>query len=258
MTIPTNLGTITQRFLCGTEKIEDAAGGALSNTSSPKVAAPFDKKMNVTGKRMEDSIRMLDAGALFTQNNKRDPNMPAVPATAKSKLNMPLETREKLKSSMSSAQKGFNEATSEDIHEILSEALTSSKFRNLFRGTRDASRVVDFNKVTVNSDVSHVYAEWQCDVLEGFTRELHEEMGSDYAVKFAERGLRYITQRLASKESVFRTILMRQMHFKKVPRIYFKHDRVRILDIARGETGRKAEAEAMIESLRRGELTSIE
>ena len=103
--------------------------------------APFGKKMNVTGKRMEDSIRMLML-SLFTRNNRRDPNLPAVTTTAKSKLNLPLEARKNRKETMNNAQKGLNQAVAEDIHEILCDALSSPKLRNLFRGTKDASIVV--------------------------------------------------------------------------------------------------------------------
>ena len=226
------------------------SGGKLEEpTSEPD--SSFDKKMNVTGKRMDDSIRMLDAGALFTRTNKRDPNLPAVPATAKSKLNLPLEARESRKETMSHAQKGMNQAIAEDIHEILSDAMSSPKLRTLFRGTKDASMVVDIKHVKVNSDVSHVYAEWQCDLLEGFAREIHDNMGADKAKSFGKRSIRYITGRLAARESVFRTVLMRQMQFKKVPRIYFTHESTAIMDAATGESERKHEAAAEMARLRR-------
>lgn len=236
----------TLRFLCAKKA---GKGGDAPETQT--LVAPFDKKMNVTGKRMEDSIKMLDAGALFTRNNKRDPNLPAVTATAKSKLNLPLEAREKKRETMNHAQKGLNQAVAEDIHEILSDALSSPKLRNLFRGTKDASILVDIKHVKVNSDVSHVYAEWQCDLLEAFAREMHDSMGSIKAKAFVKRAVNYVTGRLAAKESFFRTALMRQMQFKKVPRIYFTHESTAMLTAASGETERMRQAKETLERLRR-------
>lgn len=198
-------------------------GSALSESETEEGASPFSKKMNVVGKRMQDSIRMLDAGALYTQTNKRDPNLPAAPKQVRAKLGRSLETPLPKSERMSERLVGVNSAFAEEILDVLNEALGSSKVgRNLFRGTVDASDAVEITVCKVNSDVSHVYAEWSSRIIEGFAKELEREMGTDHAQRFMKRSEAYITARLARHEGKFRTYYARKIQSKRVPRIYFK------------------------------------
>ncbi len=186
-------------------------------------AAPFSKKMNVVGKRMHDSIRMLDAGALYTQTNKQDPNLPSAPKQARAKLSRSLETRLPKSEVLSDRLKGVNDVFAEEIVDVLNEALASTKVGgNLFRGTMDASDAVEIVICKVNSDVSHVYAEWRSKIVQDFANEIKRDMGVDKAEKFIKKSEKYITGRLTRSEGSFRTYYARRIQSKRVPRIYFK------------------------------------
>ena len=191
---------------------------------SSQEGSAFDKKMNVVGKRMQDSIRMLDAGALYTNTNKQDPNLPSVPPKIRAKLAQSLEKPIEKSRKLSESQKGSNAAQAEDILEIMQDVLGSKKLRGLFKGTDDASAAVEFANCKVNADVSHVYIEWTSPLLTEFAQELKDTMGNDHAKRFCKKSTSFITGKLASREAVFRTELMRAMFFKRVPRIYFKSE----------------------------------
>lgn len=201
------------------------AGGAKSEEGKeePEEPATFGKKMNVVGKRMQDSIRMLDSGALYSQTNRRDPNLPAAPKQARAKLGRTLETPQPRSELLSERQKGMNTAFAEEIMDILNDAMASSKVgRGLFRGTDDASAAVEIIACKVNSDVSHVYAEWSSPIIQGFAEEIERDLGEEKAKSFLKKSANYITARLSRHEGRFRTYLLRRIESKRVPRIYFK------------------------------------
>lgn len=213
---------LTRLSIRGLSKGAKSDGGKVSAQGQEEQPA-FSNKMNVVGKRMQDSIRMLDAGALYSQTNRRDPNLPAAPKQVRAKLSRTLETPQPRSEVLSERQKGMNTAFAEEIMDVLNEAMASSKIgRGLFRGTDDASAVVEITACKVNSDVSHIYAEWSSPIINGFADEIKGNMGEEKAKKFQKKSENYVTARLAMREGRFRTYLLRRIESKRVPRIYFK------------------------------------
>jgi len=123
---------------------------------------------------------------------------------------------------LTNAERGTLDAESEDMMDLLNEALSSSHLYNLFRNTGDTSRYVEFTKVFQNQDRSHTTAMWSSTVLEQFTAEVCETKGYDEALRFTKNASAYVTARLQSREPLLRSLLTKKMDFKRVPRLLIR------------------------------------
>ncbi len=179
----------------------------------------WDGKIN---KRVEERIDLLDVGVTSGKNRGQSQNLdlPKASHQVKDRLNRPLIKPEK--KVISSAQMGALEATAEDLREVLLDALSSSSFHNLFKGTNDASQVINFLEVKLNADCSHATVMWRSPVIEQFAKLVLQRQGEQKALKFNRSALKYINKKLAGRESQFRSIVIRNMHFRRVPRIFFE------------------------------------
>ena len=102
-------------------------------------------------KRTAENIDSLDVGVITKSRGpvQQNGDMPQASSAVKGRLNRPLQKEEK--KVLSGPQLGALEATAEDLYEVLCDALSSSSFHNLFRGTSDASEAVDFVDVKLNA-----------------------------------------------------------------------------------------------------------
>jgi len=123
---------------------------------------------------------------------------------------------------LTNAERGTLDAESEDMMDLLNEALSSSHLYNLFRNTGDTSKYVEFTKVFQNKDRSHTTAMWSSTVLEQFTAEVCETKGYDEALRFTKNASAYVTARLQSREPLLRSLLTKKMDFKRVPRLIIR------------------------------------
>lgn len=89
------------------------------------------------------------------------------------KLSKPLEKVEK--ALLSPAARGQLDAFSEDILDVLNEALESNLLLDTFKGSKKSSKVVEFIDVKLNKDCSHVTAHWSSDILNGFTKVIAQK-----------------------------------------------------------------------------------
>lgn len=108
-----------------------------------------------------------------------------------------------------------------DICDILNEALSDVSFYKLFRGTKDASKVVDFVDTTINRDLSHVTVFWKSNIVNKFLEFVKAQRGEELHAKFEDRTKKFINKKLQDAEPRFRSLLIKDLMFKKVPRIFF-------------------------------------
>jgi ribosome-binding factor A len=136
------------------------------------------------------------------------------------KLQRSLETPSKRL--LTNAERGVMDAQSEDVLEVLNEALSSSQLYNLFQKTGDASKFVEFSLVRLNQDRSHTTVLWSSSVLEKFAAKVRGTAGEQEAARFAKRAVENVNSRLQRREPLFRSLLIKKMDFKRVPRLFFR------------------------------------
>ena len=144
------------------------------------------------------------------------------------------------------AAQGQLDAFGEDLADLLNEAIASKALAATFRGASSSSDVVEIKQVTVNRDRSHVTAFWSSSILNGFAQLVHDSPSSGHsrhpgttaspnddsnegdddenseASQVWLRGVRHINRKLQQREPQFRAFLCRKVHFRKVPRVFFR------------------------------------
>ena len=166
-----------------------------------------------------DQISQLDISTT-SSGGKIASATTATSATTRQKLQRPLEAPEKKR--LSAAQRGALEATAEDLQDVLTEIMSSPAFANLFKGTEDPAAAVYIHQVKLNSDYSHATIIWKSDILQVFMRKVLQKMGEESLHKLIRRSTHYVNSKLQSKESYLRSQVIRHMHFRRVPRLFFK------------------------------------
>jgi len=157
-------------------------------------------------KRTGEEIDLLDVGVITKTRGPQPSNgdMPSASSAVKGRLNRPLQKQEK--KVLSGPQLGALEATAEDLYDVLCDALSSSSFHNLFRGTSDASEAVDFVDCKLNADCSHATVRWKSPVIAQFAKVVYKKKGPAQAQKFSKNAIKYINKKLAGRESQFRSV----------------------------------------------------
>jgi ribosome-binding factor A len=140
--------------------------------------------------------------------------------SSRGKLSKALEKEKTVE--ISPSTQGYLDSIGEDICDVLNEALSSKEFFKLFKGATDAGKLVEIAEVQPNQDCSHVTAYWASDIVTGFVREVESTLGPEEAKKAFGRTTTYITKKLQKREPQFRSFLIKKMHFKRVPRIFFR------------------------------------
>jgi ribosome-binding factor A len=128
----------------------------------------------------------------------------------------------KKKGILDNASQGRLETTCEDVMDNMNETLASSALINVFKGVKDASMVIEIAHVEINMDYSHATAHWESEILMNFVDSVRTENGPEDALKLALKMETKITAKLQKLEPLFRTRIVKQMDFRRVPRIYFK------------------------------------
>ena len=157
-----------------------------------------------------DMISHLDAA---NDDNKTMKNLSA-------KLQKGLEKENK--AVLDNVSQGTTDTTAEEIREIINEFLESSKFRNVFKGFKDSSQLVEIVEVSCNRDFSNTTAYWQSLPMEVFIHAVKKKLGLQAATKFSKKIGDTIDTKLRVREGLVRSYLLKKMDFKRVPRVMFR------------------------------------
>jgi len=144
------------------------------------------------------------------------------PLRMRGKISKPLE---KTEMELDTASKGMLEATGMDLMDVMNETLRSDEFHNVFKGTERAFDVVEIVEVKVNRDCSHAHALWKSKFVELFLNNLMNRTLTPQEIKIAEKMISNMTNILQRHEAKFRSQIIKTINFRRVPRVYFKHEK---------------------------------
>jgi hypothetical protein len=131
-------------------------------------------------------------------------------------------TKGKTRTVMNSASQGITDSISEDIRDMLNDALDTPRIRGIFKGIRNASKAVEVVDVKTNQGVTHVTAYWHSPALATFLKGVYRKLGEEEAVKYTTMVVDSVDSAFSVNEGAFRSYLIKKMDFKRVPRIHFR------------------------------------
>lgn len=172
--------------------------------------------VNTISRELQDKISGLD---IASAGPSKDSSTRSVPMATRERLGRPLEPVAKVP--LSAAQLGALQATAEDLQDVLTDALSTSAFHGLFKGASDPSEVVYIDEIKLNRDCSHATVLWKSDVLRDFVFKSNSELGEYDTKRLIKRSVKYVNGKLQHRESDLRSIIIRKMHFRRVPRLFF-------------------------------------
>lgn len=146
----------------------------------------------------------------------------ARPIRQRAKISQPLEKPPKLV--LDDASQGMMEAIADDIMDNMNDALNSNDFIGVFKGVDYASQVVEISAVKLNQDYSHAHITWRSSYIEDVLIQFQTKDLTDRDVKMAEKMTKNITDILQLHEGKFRSHMIRNFNFRRVPRIYIQPD----------------------------------
>lgn len=150
-------------------------------------------------------------------------NISASLSKQKNKLNRGLDSTStgKLKP-LSTGSLGQLDNFQEAFCEVLNTALADKSFYKLFKGSHeDSSSVIEFKKVDLNRDMSHATAYWHCPVVYKFLKFVLKTKGEEEYKILSEQTSQHISKILKAAEPRFRALVVKELEFRRVPRIFF-------------------------------------
>eukprot|EP01038_Epipyxis_sp_PR26KG_P010634 gene10634-14279_t len=201
----------------------------------------FEKRKTKSLNKPTDYVQLLDVETHSSSYNPKANN------SKSAKLSQPLvKPPAKIESA---ASQGYFATLNEEISDILNTTLTSQKFRNIFinsnqlinksNKTKNKSEnvvarpkqftnndhnldLVEISDVVIDKEFSQIIAWWRSDVIKVFLLEVHKKLELPQFNKLVNKMTIKITNKLQKSESLFRSELIKEMDFRRVPRIMFK------------------------------------
>ena len=179
-----------------------------------------------SAKNLEQLLGGLDSSATTSHTHSAThslthstTNVTALPSATQKKLNTGLDTKKKRP--MDSFEIGMLETRSAEILDILTHSLESKLVYGIFPDIPDTSKVISFNHVKSNRDMTQVSVVWNSDLFLDFIHQVSLKYGENESQLLEKKMFKKITTLLQTKEAKFRTYLMRNMSFRRVPRLTF-------------------------------------
>jgi hypothetical protein len=116
---------------------------------------------------------------------------------------------------------GILESMAVDITSLLNDVLEEKEFYYLFDGVKKTSDVLTIETTTLNRDCSHATVLWSSHIFKKFVNDIYSQHGQEEGRRMEQKIYTNISNKLQKRESEFRTILMRTIPFRRVPRIFF-------------------------------------
>ena len=129
----------------------------------------------------------------------------------------------KTENDLSASGIGFLDSYGSHICDILNDGLLeNNNFYGMIRGSKHPGDVLDISHVKVNKDCSHIMAYWNANFINKFVELVVHERGTEEGGAMRRKLSSRMSSKLQSKEPQFRSLLIKKMDFRKVPRITFQ------------------------------------
>lgn len=148
-------------------------------------------------------------------------NRAVISRKLQNKLSRGLELDEPLQ--FTARGEGTAELLCDEISDTLNESLSTDDFYKMFKGYKFPNEIIEFVKVTANMDFSHVTVYWDSNSTNGFLFIAKKKYDESSYEKLRHKIFVAISKKLQSREPKFRSILMKDIYFKRVPRLFFLH-----------------------------------
>lgn len=152
-------------------------------------------------------------------------DVPNINNKSKSKLIKSLEKKELPQLTISEI--GIADSLCDDIQDSLISCLDSKYFYKKFKGYNNATEIIEICKVSANRDFSHITAYWDSKKIQEILQQVRKQYGDIEYTRIHKLIIPKITNKLQKYEPIFRSNLMKDIIFRRVPRIFFMnfHDR---------------------------------
>lgn len=118
-----------------------------------------------------------------------------------------------------------------DISEVLNEGLHSSNtFYGMIPGAKQPGDILEVSHVKVNKDCSHIMVYWSAPFITKFSSLVRTEQGEAEAERVHHKMSGAMSSRLQQREPQFRSLLIKKMEFRRVPRITFREWTRKVVD----------------------------
>jgi len=118
-----------------------------------------------------------------------------------------------------------------DIAEVLNEGLHSSNtFYGMIPGAKQPGDILEISHVKVNKDCSHIMVYWAAPFITNFSKLVQTERGEVESVRLHDKMSAAMTAQLQRREPQFRSLLIKKMEFRRVPRITFREWTKKVVD----------------------------
>lgn len=171
--------------------------------------------------RVTSSIPKISNAGIVKQLDVSVSKDTTQPHVKKTKIKLAKGLHSKEQSKFSPTQTGAFDTAKEDIAEVLENCLASNELLNAFHPYPFTSQIIEIKKVHLNRDLSHVDVLWESSFLEKFLQRIYEVGGQEEGKRMKNKLYKHANEVLQKKEPKFRTHLMKEIFFRRVPRYLF-------------------------------------
>lgn len=165
-------------------------------------------------------LGILDRQSAKARANDGDNNETQHIHPKANKLSQGLEPAETKK--LTDRAQGTADALCTEIAISLNNCLSGDKLYGTFKGFKVASDIIDIDRCDANLDFSDVTVYWSSSVVKKVLDAVADKSNEENAKRLSVKIIEGITKKLQMKEPVFRSVLMKDVYFKKVPKLIFK------------------------------------
>jgi len=169
--------------------------------------------------RMNSPINLLDINTPKPHDYNNDNAL--ISKKLQGKLSRGLEESETLQ--LNAKGEGISDVVCNEITDTLNYSLSTDQFYKLFKGYKSPSDVVEIVKSTANLDFSHVIVYWDSDIINDVILSARKNLTEVKYNQLRNKIVNGISKKLQATEPQFRSVLMKEIEFRRVPRLFFQN-----------------------------------
>jgi len=205
-------------------------GREMSSIKGKNLSLSYKRKNRRKQYKLEDLARSLDNhnnnSSKFNKGRTISSLHPTLPAHSRKKLGESLEKSQPQEDHP--MLQGILDMKSEDLLETLNTSLhhtSNDLFHDLLKWSTKPWLFLEFNKIKLNRDMSHVTIYWTYgNIMDYFIDILNSNNNNNSKILLINKYNSYVTYRLSQREPQFRSIIARKHYLRRIPRLFFMYD----------------------------------